>query len=294
MPQSDPDRYRLMTSTEGVDQSTGLPNAPLTGVVGDQMAWCSIGPYLAVQAGNTIQATVAFAVQEGNYPTALQYQTDYFLYQKGERTGGQLFHKYPSLENGFRLGTAFDGDYGTPPVIGMPVPDLHGREWPLIAPPGFQFEAADCRDEVRGQSRTVMDTGYTWFDFDCDFCTGVYDYPTRTGLFHRPWTIPPSLLVDATRTQLSALRVSHLTPNPARAGSRMVIELPRQGHTSVTVYNVAGRSIADLADGVLSAGAHVVVWDGRDRVGQKAPAGLYFIRTKLEAETVVQKLTVVR
>jgi hypothetical protein len=139
-----------------------------------------------------------------------------------------------------------------------------------------------------------MDTGYTWFDFDCDFCTGVYDYPTRTGLFHRPWTIPPSLLVDATRTQLSALRVSHLTPNPARAGSRMVIELPRQGHTSVTVYNVAGRSIADLADGVLSAGAHVVVWDGRDRVGQKAPAGLYFIRTKLEAETVVQKLTVVR
>jgi hypothetical protein len=223
----------------------------------------------------------------------LQNQTDYFLYQTGERSAGRLFYKYPSLENGFRIGTALEGDNGVPPS-GLPVPDQHGREMSLIAPPGRLFESADCRDDAQGQSRVVSDDRYTWFDFDCDFCTGVFDYQAHKGLFHRPWTIPPSLLVEASQTPVSALHVSHLMPNPARAGSTMAFELPRPGYTKVTVYNVAGRAIADLADGILPAGAHSVAWDGRDRVGQLVPAGLYFVRTNLDDESVVRKLTVVR
>ena len=36
--------------------------------------------------------------------------------------------------------------------------------------------------------RLVNELGYTWFDFDCDYCTGVYDADQHLGLFHHTWS----------------------------------------------------------------------------------------------------------
>jgi hypothetical protein len=49
--------------------------------------------------------------------------------------------------------------------------------------------AGDCRDQAAGNVRIVTDREPTWFDFDCDYCTGVWDYTSRRGLFHRTWTV---------------------------------------------------------------------------------------------------------
>ncbi|MGH2359644.1 MAG: hypothetical protein ACRDGM_03765, partial [bacterium] len=45
------------------------------------------------------------------------------------------------------------------------------RETRLRAPKGFILNAGDCRDEG---GRPIDEFHYTWFDFDCNFCTGVY------------------------------------------------------------------------------------------------------------------------
>src|SRR6185295_5174880 len=44
----------------------------------------------------------------------------------------------------------------------------------------------------------VTDQDYSWFNFDCDYCTGVWvdsmpGLPSHTGLFHKTWnsTTPP-------------------------------------------------------------------------------------------------------
>jgi len=33
----------------------------------------------------------------------------------------------------------------------------------------------------------VNDQAYSWFDFDCDYCTGAYSSVIGQGLFHHTW-----------------------------------------------------------------------------------------------------------
>src|SRR5262249_41916796 len=90
---------------------------------------------------------------------------------------------------GAQLG--FEGAYESRAL--PPLPDFPGRETPLKAPPGQVLSNQGCfaRDPV---SRPVFDNRYTWFDFDCDYCTGAYS-TTFGGLFHHTWLAespPPS------------------------------------------------------------------------------------------------------
>jgi flagellar hook assembly protein FlgD len=49
-----------------------------------------------------------------------------------------------------------------------------------------------------------------------------------------------------------------------------------------------GRQVALLADRTMSAGRHVIVWDGTDQFGKKVASGVYLYR--LEAgQTVLSK-----
>ena len=58
------------------------------------------------------------------------------------------------------------------------------------SPPVFMY---DCH----GGPRIVNDVSTTWFDFDCDYCTGIWDVNTHAGLFHRTWVVPNGLFVGA-------------------------------------------------------------------------------------------------
>jgi flagellar hook assembly protein FlgD len=50
------------------------------------------------------------------------------------------------------------------------------------------------------------------------------------------------------------------------------------GHLRVRVLDIGGREIVTLADSWCSPGEHHTIWIGEDRSGEKAPAGMYFLR----------------
>jgi hypothetical protein len=64
-------------------------------------------------------------------------------------------------------------------------------------------------------------------------------------------------------------------PNPFGASTRIEFVLARPSPVSLTVYDVAGRRVAELVRGSLSAGPHRVIWDGTTRSGAPAAAGVY-------------------
>ena len=68
------------------------------------------------------------------------------------------------------------------------------------------------------------------------------------------------------------------SPNPTRAGARLSFELPREGEVQLAVYDLAGRRVRLVVDGVRSAGAHEILWDGRDDDGARPARGIYFVR----------------
>ena len=85
----------------------------------------------------------------------------------------------------------------------------------------------------------------------------------------------------ATGSQAPAsVRLLPCRPNPFRGagGATMVFRLAAAGRASLGIYDVSGRRVRLLVDGVLTAGRHAATWDGRDDRGRGAPSGVYFYR----------------
>jgi len=68
------------------------------------------------------------------------------------------------------------------------------------------------------------------------------------------------------------------TPNPTRGDVSFAVALPHAQAVTLSVHDLAGRRVARLLDGVLSAGEHEMRWDGRGADGRRVESGRYFIR----------------
>ena len=76
-------------------------------------------------------------------------------------------------------------------------------------------------------------------------------------------------------------------PNPFRSPSTTIaFELSRETPVTIEVFDVSGRKVRTLQDGVLSADRHSVTWTGVSDAGRRVAPGVYFVR--LVADDVVQ------
>ncbi|MFZ1946427.1 MAG: C1 family peptidase [bacterium] len=83
-------------------------------------------------------------------------------------------------------------------------------------------------------------------------------------------------------------------PNPSARGFSLAFDLARPGPMILAIYDVAGRQIAVLAEGVMGAGAETRRWNATDREGSAVPPGVYFARLERGAENHTVKLVVTR
>jgi len=239
-PTLDIQRFEFMSGHDGIDQDTndddfGLINAPNGDQKGDYTCWASVGPWLQVANNQAITVTTGIAIDRGSVALARGYRTAYQAYRHADPAtqgtiGKNLLNTYPSLNNAFTAQIAYEGIYEINAHFAViqdhtPVPptnfDFHGRETPLRAPPGQQFTAVEaCGDQ--GRTVLVNDQQYYWFDFDCDYCTGIWS-PIKGGYFHKTWNTsspPPSPVVNASV-------LYNFTDNPERqyvpAGDNQIV-----------------------------------------------------------------------
>jgi len=223
-PNTDQQRFDFLSSTQDVDPETGHLVTEPSELSGDWQAWCSIGPFLHVANGASVEVTVAFAVQRGEHLRLNDYPSDLARYQVGSLDGGDLLEKYPALDNALTAQIAYEGVYERPREgfeslvpSGANNAPFHGRETPLRARPGqLGLSAADCHDLADGQVRPITEFELSWFDFDCDYCTGAYEHNDvhPTGLFLKRWNVespPPS-------PSLNVAANFNYTDNPDRQG----------------------------------------------------------------------------
>ena len=79
-------------------------------------------------------------------------------------------------------------------------------------------------------------------------------------------------------------------PNPFRATTTIVLPMDEGGHApSASIYDVAGRLVAELAPDGASGDAVTFVWDGRNADGSAAASGLYMWRIERASGDVVWK-----
>ena len=63
---------------------------------------------------------------------------------------------------------------------------------------------------------------------------------------------------------------------------------------SAAVVDAGGRLVRVIADGRLSAGPHVLAWDGRDGRGSAAATGVYFYELRAGASTSRRRMLLIR
>jgi len=96
--------------------------------------------------------------------------------------------------------------------------------------------------------------------------------------------------VDVTGAPPVVLAFAPASPNPARDAFTLRFTLPRAARTDVAIFDVAGRRVRELGDGLRPAGAQAIRWDRTDDGGRPVNAGIYFARLEAEGRAVTQKL----
>ncbi len=83
-------------------------------------------------------------------------------------------------------------------------------------------------------------------------------------------------------------------PNPCRTSAAISFEIPDRTRVTLRIFDLTGRLVRTLIDGVYDAGVHGALWDGQTDSGVDVSSGMYFYRMKADAYTSARKLLVLR
>lgn len=83
-------------------------------------------------------------------------------------------------------------------------------------------------------------------------------------------------------------------PNPASADAVVTFTLARAGRATLSVYAVNGRLVRTLASGVQPAGVYRTTWNGTGDDGQRAAAGVYYLRLEADGRRMNRTLVLLR
>lgn len=82
-------------------------------------------------------------------------------------------------------------------------------------------------------------------------------------------------------------------PNPFNPQTTVKLSLDRAGSVVVGVFDLAGRRVADLHNGLLDQGEHQWVWNGMSNAGVPQSGGVYFCRAEGQGWSTSTKLVLV-
>ena len=137
-------------------------------------------------------------------------------------------------------------------------------------------------DLLRGGTRTITVTPELEIP-DLDLGAhevAVYAFPLATD-------VEPDEAVD------TGLRLRPTAPNPFTGSTSIRYVLPESTHVDLRIYDVAGRQVAVVHDGVQAAGEHALAWSARDDQRRPLGAGVYFVRLRAAGQERVGKLVFV-
>ena len=110
------------------------------------------------------------------------------------------------------------------------------------------------------------------------------------------YSVEIQLFPSGVKQQYAAPDKFHLGqnyPNPFNPSTIIALSLPKSVHAHLAVYNILGRRVKTLINGVLPAGEIRVAWDGTDDFGASAPAGLYLYRFQADEFTAPKKMLLI-
>ncbi|MCC7140652.1 MAG: hypothetical protein IT349_00990 [Candidatus Eisenbacteria bacterium] len=124
---------------------------------------------------------------------------------------------------------------------------------------------------------------------------GVLTYELRDAANRRIGTgqmaLDPSARIPAAPV---LLQFTPVQPNPIRGAALLRFGLPQRETVRLRLYDVQGREIRTLFEGVRDAGWHEEIWDTATDDGRPAPSGVYYARLEVGGRALHRTLTLRR
>ncbi|RKX20288.1 MAG: hypothetical protein DRP26_01945 [Candidatus Zixiibacteriota bacterium] len=162
--------------------------------------------------------------------------------------------------------------------------------WTILgAISGFDYWSYDSF-ELEGFSGPGYDEVYVGFQFVSD------DSETLFGIIIDDVEIsiepPVGFDEDVSIPRIFALNQNY--PNPFNIKTIISFNIPEPSKATIDIFDILGRKVACVFDGLLEAGRHQILWDGRNSDGDEVTSGIYFYRLKSNERSEIKSMTLIK
>jgi hypothetical protein len=161
----------------------------------------------------------------------------------------------------------------------------------MIVPDGTGNPGSECTysdNEVSDQKR--IDAGTAWLTWTLNWLQDT-SHPDGS-LCVNPCDVMGVQDQDGDAVAVTRLYQNH--PNPFNPRTEIKFSLATDGPARIIIYDVNGRRIRTLVDGVLKAGMQRVIWDGADDSGHSVTSGVYWSQLYAGHYTSNKKMIVLK
>ncbi len=146
----------------------------------------------------------------------------------------------------------------------------------------FEYQHSRSYGDYRGNGIALTDDGgyvmATWHsttEGPVESCV-TRTFPDALSAPESPIAVPNQLLLSA-------------YPNPFNAIATIAFTLPQSGNVELSIFDVTGRRVKTLTNGMMNAGEHQLIFVAAD-----LPSGLYFAHLEAVGQSRTQKLLLVK
>lgn len=83
-------------------------------------------------------------------------------------------------------------------------------------------------------------------------------------------------------------------PNPFNPETTLFFSLPNEQKIELTIYNLKGQKVRQLAKGQFPSGNNSIVWNGKDANGKPVGSGIYFYKLKTDDKVISKKMLLLK
>jgi hypothetical protein len=169
------------------------------------------------------------------------------------------------------------------------------REAAPVPPPAEAATPARRPRVTPSDGDPAAATGVTfWFHLDEAGITPATATATLDAMTLAGEHVQGTVRLDVPAPEAGTDVVLAVSPNPFNPQTTLRFVLTQDGPCSLAIYDLQGRRVRALVDGVHPAGDHAVLWDGRDERGTAVASGVYFARLASPDGTRTERLALVR